>query len=84
MSAWVFDIAPKAVKDIMELDLVARKRLAKKMQVLLKDPIKQSKRLVGSDIGSYRYRVGDYRVVFDIAGHTIHVLRVGHRREIYR
>lgn len=38
--------------------------------------------------GSYRYRlrVGDYRVIytFDVSTQTIHLLAVGHRREIYR
>ena len=34
----------------------------------------------------FRFRVGDYRVTytFDIAANVIHLLRVGHRREIYR
>ena len=41
-------------------------------------------RLKGSD--RYRLRVGDYRViyVFDIEQNTIHLLALGHRREIYR
>ena len=41
-------------------------------------------RLKGSD--RYRLRVGDYRVIyaFDIEQNTIHLLALGHRREIYR
>jgi mRNA interferase RelE/StbE len=41
-------------------------------------------RLKGSN--RYRLRVGDYRVVysFDIEQNTIHLLALGHRREIYR
>ena len=41
-------------------------------------------RLTGSD--RYRLRVGDYRILytFDAAGDVIHLLAVGHRREIYR
>jgi mRNA interferase RelE/StbE len=41
-------------------------------------------RLKGS--GRYRLRVGDYRVVyaFDVEQNTIHLLALGHRREIYR
>ena len=41
------------------------------------EPLKQS------ELGSYRFRIGDYRVVFDIEGDEIVVLRVGHRRDIY-
>jgi mRNA interferase RelE/StbE len=42
------------------------------------EPLKQS------DLGSYRFRIGDYRVVFDLDGEKIVVLRVGHRRDIYK
>ncbi|HEV2842530.1 MAG TPA: type II toxin-antitoxin system RelE/ParE family toxin [Chthoniobacterales bacterium] len=41
-------------------------------------------RLKGSD--RFRARVGDYRIiyVFDSDQNTIHLLAIGHRREIYR
>jgi mRNA interferase RelE/StbE len=52
---------------------------------------------LGSRLGSYphhrlrgsnrfRARVGDYRVIytFDLRQNTIHLLAIGHRREIYR
>jgi mRNA interferase RelE/StbE len=41
-------------------------------------------RLKGSD--RFRARVGDYRIIyaFDIAQNKIHLLAIGHRREIYR
>lgn len=34
----------------------------------------------------YRVRVGDYRIIytFDVAQNIIHLLAVGHRREIYK
>ena len=38
--------------------------------------------------GSYRFRarVGDYRIIyaFDLEQNVIHLLAIGHRREIYR
>ena len=37
-----------------------------------------------SVLGSYRFRVGDYRIIFDIEEKDIIVLRVGHRRELYK
>ncbi|MSU25033.1 MAG: type II toxin-antitoxin system RelE/ParE family toxin [Opitutus sp.] len=41
-------------------------------------------RLTGHD--SFRIRIGDYRVVydFDATKGVIHLLAVGHRREVYR
>lgn len=73
-----------AVKDIKKLDIVAQKRLKKKLELLASDPLHYSKKLVHSDLGTYRYRVGDYRIVFDLEGKDIIILRVGHRREIYK
>jgi mRNA interferase RelE/StbE len=43
----------------------------------------QVKKLKGS--GDLRLRVGDYRVRFEVAGEdTYRILRVGHRKEVYR
>ncbi len=74
----------RAVKDIEQLDTLVKKRLAKKILALQDDPIGKSKKLLNPKLGSYRYRIGDYRVIFDIAGSDIVILRVGHRKEIYR
>lgn len=73
-----------AFNDIKKLDAVAKKRLEKKIAVYIKNPWIFAKKLINSTIGSYRWRVGNYRIVFDIDKETIIVLRVGHRREIYR
>ncbi len=37
-----------------------------------------------STLGTYRFRVGDYRIVFDIEDTTIIILRVGHRKKYIR
>ena len=31
---------------------------------------------------SYRFRIGDYRVVFDIDDNNVVILRIGHRKSI--
>lgn len=73
-----------AYKDIKKLDIVAKKRIGKKIEEHSKDPLSTSKKLTNSSIGTYRWRIGNYRVVFDIDNENIVVLRVGHRREIYK
>jgi mRNA interferase RelE/StbE len=73
-----------AVKDIKKLDTVTIKRLKRKLELFATDPLRLSKKLVHSDLGTYHYRVGDYRIVFDLHGSDIIILRVGHRREIYK
>ncbi len=74
----------KAYEDIQQLDRVAQKRLAKKLEQFAQDPLKYSKKIHDPALGTYRFRVGDYRIVFDLDGNKIVILRVGHRREIYR
>lgn len=73
-----------AYKDIQKLDIVAKKRIKRKIEEYLKDPIINAKKLVNSTTGTYRWRVGNYRVVFDLDKESIVILRVGHRKEIYR
>ena len=72
-----------AFREIKRLDSVARNRLGKKIKEYSQDPKSYAKRLINPDIGSYRWRVGNYRVIFDIEDKIIVILRVGHRREIY-
>ena len=53
----------------------------------LKDPRSLGEALRGDDLGSFwKYRLGDYRVVAEIIDRrvVIIVVRVGHRREVYR
>ncbi len=73
-----------AVKDIKKLDSVVKKRLADKIEEYSTDPIHTAKRLTNTLIGQYRWRIGNYRVIFDIHGKEVIILRVGHRREIYK
>lgn len=74
----------RAVKDIKKLDIIARRRLEKALRKLSISPLKYSTKLINSKIGEYRFRIGDYRVIFDLVDREIVILRVGHRREIYR
>ena len=47
-------------------------------------PLDYAESLTDSTLGSYRFRVGDYRIICDIEGRDIVVLRIGHRRELYK
>jgi mRNA interferase RelE/StbE len=74
----------RAVKDIQRLDPRNQQRLGKTLLRYEEDPLGYAEKLVDSKLGTYRFRIGDYRVIFDMEGNDIVVLRVGHRREIYR
>jgi mRNA interferase RelE/StbE len=72
----------KAQNDIHKLDNLIARRIILKVRELEEDPFsKDIKRLKGET--SFRLRVGDYRVLFDIIRDAIIVLKVGHRKNIY-
>ena len=74
----------RAVRDIERFDPKTKDRIGKALLRYEKDPVRHAEKLTQSALGSYRFRIGDYRVVFDLEGEKIVVLRVGHRREIYK
>lgn len=73
-----------SVRDLKKLDSVVKKKLKKKIEIYSKSPKKYARSLIHSRIGTYRWRVGNYRIVFDIIGKDIVILRIRHRREVYK
>ena len=76
--------ARRAQKDLRKLDKAAINRIGKTLLQYQVAPLKHAEKLTDEKLGMYRFRIGDYRVVFDIEGDDIVVLRVGHRKDIYR
>ena len=74
----------RAQKDVSKLESGAAKRILRTLKGIDELPVPGARALRDSQIGSYRLRVGDFRIIFDIDGSTVVVLRIGHRREIYR
>ena len=74
----------RAVKDLARLDSAAKERIAETLERYAEAPLKYAKKMVDPALGTYRFRIGDYRVIFDIEGNEVVVLRVGHRRGIFR
>jgi mRNA interferase RelE/StbE len=74
----------RAERDIKRLESDTKDRIGKALIRFSEEPLRFAKKLSDSILGEYRFRIGDYRVIFDIEGKEIVALRVGHRREIYR
>jgi mRNA interferase RelE/StbE len=81
---------PRAEKELEKLDReVARRilRFLRERVAVLDDPRSIGEALRGPELGRFwKYRVGDYRLICHIQNQriTVLVLRVGHRRDIYR
>lgn len=75
-----------AVKELKRLPLEIQKRIIKKLDYFTatNNSLVFAEVLVNFNIGQYRFRVGDYRIIFDLQDELIIILSIGHRREIYR
>nr|MDO8100512.1 type II toxin-antitoxin system RelE/ParE family toxin [Candidatus Njordarchaeota archaeon] len=74
----------RALKDFESIEKETRKRIAAKLQEYAEEPLKYAQKLINQKMGSYRFRIGDYRVIFDIDAGNIVILRIGHRKSIYK
>ena len=84
--AYEVEFTTSAAKEFRNLERTIQKRILKKVEPLSVNPRPSgSKKLVGSE-DSYRIRIGDYRVVYEVNDGTLTVLvmRVRHRREVYQ
>ena len=84
--AYRIELTPAATRDLRKLDPTARRRIQAVVELLAENPRPPSAtRLVGG-AGEWRVRTGDYRVLYEIEDDVLLVLviRVGHRREVYR
>lgn len=80
-------ITSKAKKDFQKLDPEIQIRITKAILKLETNRTPQQfKPLIGKDIAEYRLRIGDYRVLYDIDDKekVVLILRIGHRRNIYK
>ena len=61
-----------------------QKRIITKLELYAKqsDPLEFAEPLTGSSY--YRFRIGDYRVFFEVFSNTLWVLRIRRRDEAYR
>jgi len=76
-----------ALNDLKELDRQTAGKIVSRVKgYLSQDPEKLGKPLKGVLKGLYRYRIGDYRIMYSIdrGDNQISILSVGRRKDIYR
>jgi mRNA interferase RelE/StbE len=87
--AWKVEFDPAALKELKKLDKPVEKRILKFLRERIEklgDPRQVGARLQGTLSGFWKYRVGDYRLICALENDrlVVLVLRVGHRREVYK
>ena len=75
-----------AEKDLARLATEIHNRVITSIQTLAQNPRPPGCRKLAGSKNDWRIRVGDYRVVYEIADEIriVRVNRVRHRREVYR
>jgi mRNA interferase RelE/StbE len=85
MDSYNIEWKRSATRELRTLPRQAVSRILRAVERLATDPYPSgARRLVGSE-HTYRIRVGDYRIVYNVLSATlvIQIIRVGHRRDVY-
>ena len=88
--AWRIEFADSAAKQLRKLDPAVGRRITmflRERVVPAKDPRTLGAALKGDELGQFwKYRVGDYRIIAEIRDREVRILvvRLGHRRDVYR
>ena len=87
--AWTIEFVPAAAKELKKLDRAEAARIITTLEsriATLDDPRRLGEALAGDLAGLWRWRIGDYRVIARIEDRKLLILvvRVAHRREVYR
>ena len=78
-------IKPSAVKQIENIPRKDRIRIIQKIQGLADTPRPQGcEKLIGES--RYRIRQGVYRIVYSVSDRELHIIvvKIGHRRDVYK
>lgn len=81
-----FTFSESAKKDIKKLPKPIQNRLKSKLLIWQdhKDPLEFAKRLTQHKEATHRFRIGAYRIIVKIVGDEMLVLRVRHRKDVYK
>jgi mRNA interferase RelE/StbE len=88
--AWKIEFDPRAQDELARLDKPIQRRIVRFLSdrvANLEDPRSVGAPLHWPTLGRFwKYRVGDYRLICAIQNQAIKILvvRIGHRREVYR
>lgn len=80
----------KALDDLKKFPKFVSKHILNKIEFFAqqKNPLEFAKKLIDPKYGTHRFRIGDYRVVFDIDDKgnikILLILTIKHRKDVYR
>jgi mRNA interferase RelE/StbE len=85
MPVYKYEFTRTSYKQFKKLSPDAQQRIITKLDKYCQSgkPLAFAHQLIDFRLGTFRFRMGDCRVIFDIDQQTLVIQAVGHRREIY-
>ncbi len=79
-------LSPGAERDLGALNKPVQRRLVARIEALAGNPRPAGVTKLQGEANAWRIRVGDYRVLYTIEDgrRVVLVVRIGHRREVYK
>jgi len=71
-------------KDLKKISLAEADKILKKLYLDLSENADQFPELQGQFAGLRKYRVGNYRVIYRIIQGEVLILRIKHRKDVYK
>jgi mRNA interferase RelE/StbE len=86
MMRYAIEFTASALRELRALDRQIQRRISAKIEALRDDPFPPGVQKFQGEADHWRIRVGDYRVIYRIEKQRVVVVivRIGHRREVYR
>jgi len=80
------EVARRALKSLRALPRREQQRIRAAIDLLAEHPRPPGCVAMAGEARTYRVRVGDYRIVYEVFDDhlVVQVVRVGHRRDVYR
>ncbi|MGE3152318.1 MAG: type II toxin-antitoxin system RelE/ParE family toxin [Nitrospiraceae bacterium] len=79
-------IKRSAEKELKKLPVGDLRRVVNRIRGLTQQPHPSGCETLSGEAKRYRIRQGDYRIVYgvDDSAHVVEIVKIGHRREVYR
>ena len=86
MGIYQIDWKPSALRELKQLDRQIVTRIVTAVEALLSDPFPSGVKKLHGGESTYRIRVGNYRVIYEVFSTrlVIEITRVRHREDVYR
>ncbi len=86
MASYEIEVSRSAEKQLRKLPRSEQERIVQAILPLAQNPIPRGARKLSGYDDVFRIRVGHYRILYSVSGGTlvIIVLKIGHRRDVYR